>query len=326
MRHAVNFGLLFAFLSLATTGVMAFVLPFSLTTTRVHIVAGLLTLLLVLMHALKRMPYFKRQLAGGAGISRGKLATLALLWVLVVAGTYLAIPPSTWLMNQGYEARNRAQIVRTSSLVGFGTPSPHRKLIVRSPQAAGSRGLSLYASFPEDTAEVPAIAVWAETTAGTLVETLYLPEPLSFADKVEWQGSLTQRNHILPIWRNRFTAVSGIGPDGEVDATSGATDTHSFALDPYLVTGEEQKFVICVEVNVLGDRNETWDDAIIGQPSLLYTAYVETDGEQAYAILELTGHGGDAENNGNLQYDLEGFTSAKTLVDLLLIKLEQARD
>lgn len=322
MRHVVNFGLLFTFLALGTTGVMAFALPFSLTTTRIHIIAGLVTLLLVLAHALKRMPYFKRQLAGDAGISHAKLTGLALLWIAVVAGSYMAIPPSTWLMSQGYEARSRAQIVRTSSLVGFGTPSPHRKLIVRSTQKTNGRGLSLYASFPEHTEAIPAIAVWAETKTGTMIETLYLPDELSFADNVAWKGSLTQRSHILPIWRNRFTAISGIGPNGEADATSGATETHSFALDPYLVTDKEQKFIICVEVNAPADPNHDWPDPKIGQPSLLYTAYIETDAEQAYAILELTAHGGEAENNGNLQYDLDGITTAKTLVDLLLVKLE----
>ena len=41
MRHVVNFGLLLTFLALVITGVMAFVLPFYITTTRVHVVAGL---------------------------------------------------------------------------------------------------------------------------------------------------------------------------------------------------------------------------------------------------------------------------------------------
>jgi hypothetical protein len=319
MRHIVNFGLLLTFLALGITGVMAFTLPFSLTTTRVHIIAGLTTSILVLLHVFSRLPYFRRQLASeGAKISRGNLVVLVLVWGGLVASAIIALPPGTWLMNQSYEARNRAEIVRSSSLLGFGEPSPHRKLIVRTPQHAGSHGLSLYASFPEGRA-LPAIAVWAETRTGTMIETLYLPDELRFSDQVQWQNSLTRRSHVLPIWRNRYTAVSGIGPDGKVDATSGATATHSFALDPYLVSGEDQSFIVCVEVNAPSDPNETWPE---GQPSLLYTAYIEIDAGKPYCILELTGHGGDAENNGNLQYDLEGFTTAKELVDLLLAKLE----
>ncbi|MCP4509801.1 MAG: hypothetical protein GY826_25790 [Fuerstiella sp.] len=154
-----------------------------------------------------------------------------------------------------------------------------------------------------------------------MIETLYLERELAFADTVDWHGALTRRNHILPIWRNRYTAISGIGPDGKVDAVSGATDTHSFALDRYLVPGRDNDFIVCVEVNVPADPSDNWPDPQIGQPSLLYTAYIKVDKAERYAILELTGHGGGAENNGNVRYDFDGITTAKDLVDLLLVKL-----
>lgn len=313
--------LVFAFATLGTTGVLAFLRPFSLTTTRVHVLAGAITILLVLEHLVRRLPYFKRQLASPVGTARRRLAGICLVWCAVLVAALAAWYPAQWLMDQGYEARRSAEIVRTSSLVGFGEPSPHRKLIVRTPQQAKSRGLSLYASFPENQAQLPSIAVWAETGIGTMIETLYLPPELSFSDTVRWQQALTRRSHVLPIWRNRYTALSGVGPDGAVDATSGATESHRFALDPYLVAGEDQSFVMCVEVNAPADPNEAWPD---GQPSLLYTALVEVDAdaERSYAILELTAHGGDAESNGDLRYDLDGFTSARVLVDLLLVKLE----
>jgi len=323
MRHVVNIGLLFTFLALAITGVMAFVLPFSITTTRVHIVAGVTTTLLVIGHVIGRVPYFKKQLTKeGANISRGKLAVLILAWGGIVATAITALPPSTWLMDQGYETRHRREIVRASSLIGFGEPTSHSKLIARQTKGTNSQHLSLYLGFRKHLERPPAVAVWAETTAGTLIETLYLPPELTYADKVKWQGMLTQRNHLLPIWRNRYTAVSGIDGDGKVDAVTGATDTHSFALDKYLVPGEGQKFILCVEVNVPADPNERFPDEKMGQPALLYTAYIKLDDAKRHYILELTAHGGGAEQNGNLQYDLEGFTTAKELVDLLLAKIE----
>lgn len=324
MRHVVNIGLLFTFLALAITGVMAFVLPFSITTTRVHIIAGLTTTILVAGHVIGRLPYFRKQFAKeGANISRGKLATLIVAWGGIVATAIIALPPSTWLMNQGYEARHRREIVRASSLVGFGEPTSHSKLIARQTQGTNSQHLSLYLGFRKSLEKLPAVAVWAETTAGTLIETLYLPPELTYADKVKWQGMLTQRNHLLPIWRNRYTAVSGIDGDGKVDAVTGATDTHSFALDKYLVPGEGQKFILCVEVNAPADPNEKFPDEKLGQPSLLYTAYIKLDADQRHYILELTAHGSGAEQSGNLQYDLEGFTTAKALVDLILSKIEK---
>jgi hypothetical protein len=323
MRHVVNIGLLFTFLALVVTGVMAFVLPFSIATTRVHIIAGLTTTILVIGHVFGRMPYFKKQLGKeGANLSRGKLAALIIAWGGIVATALIALPPSTWLMDQGYETRHRAEIVRSSSLVGFGEPTSHSKLIARQTKGINFHQLSLYLSFRTHLEELPALAVWAETTTGTLIETLHLPSELTFADKVKWQGMLTQRNHLLPIWRNRYTAISGIDGDGKIDAVTGATDTHSFALDKYLVPGESQKFIICVEVNAPNDPNEKYSDQELGQPSLLYTAYIKLDADKRHYILELTAHGGHAKNNGNLQYDLEDHTTAKELIDLLLLKIE----
>ena len=238
-----------------------------------------------------------------------------------MAAAILALPPTDWMMEQSYESLNSAQIVRASSLAGFGELSPHRKLIARETNSADAHNLSVYVSFRDEVQEIPAVAVWAETTAGTMIETLYLERELAFADTVDWHGALAQRNHILPIWRNRYTAISGIGPDGKVDAVTGATDTHSFALDRYPVPDKDNKFIICVEVNAATDTNEKWPEPQIGQPSLLYTALIKLDKAERYAILELTGHGGGAENNGNIQYDLNDITTAKDLVDLLLVKL-----
>jgi hypothetical protein len=323
MRHLINIGLLFTFAALAITGVLAFVMPFSITNTRVHIVAGSITLLLVVGHLAGRIPYFRRQFAREtANLSRGRLAALILVWGGILATAVLALPPGTWLMDQGYEARHRSEIVRASSLVGFSEPDAHSRLVVRRAEGTNRMHLSLHLGFRRHLERLPAFAVWAETTAGALIETLHLPSELTHADRVEWHGMLTRRNHLLPIWRNRYTAVAGIDGDGKVDAVTGATDTHRFALEPYLVPGTAQKFVVCVEVNAVSDPNEAYPDPELGQPSLLYTAYVKLDAGKRHHILELTAHGGGAEQNGNLQYDLEAFTTARKLVDLLLLKIE----
>lgn len=325
MRHVVNFGLLGVFLALAITGLMAFTLPFSLTTARVHIIMGMAFVVLVLMHVFGRFPYFRKVVAAkpGAPLSPLKFIAIATAWVAMLAAAWLPVPPISWLISQSYEARNQAEIVRTSSLVGFEKVSPHRKIIVRKVQSPDSHPLSVSISFREHLQKLPATAVWAESTTGTLIETLYLDPTLAFADKVEWEGWLTKRNHILPIWRNRYTAISGKDANGKVDAVSGATESHLFAIDPYLKSGHENQFVLCVEINAPNDPNTAWTNQLIGQPSLLYTALIKVDQLSRYTLLELTGHGGGAEDNGNVQYDLEGFGSAKKLVDLLLVKLEE---
>ena len=156
-----------------------------------------------------------------------------------------------------------------------------------------------------------------------MIETLYLQPSLAYSDRPLWEGVRTRRNHILPIWRHRYTLVSGINPDGSNDGVSGATESHRYALDPYLVPGKGNTFVIFAEINAPNDPNDHWTDSQLGQPSLLYSALIKVDEDRDYYLLELTGHGGGAEESGAIQYDLDHITSARELADLLLLKVEK---
>ena len=325
MRHVVNFGLLFAFIALSVTGVLSFAFPFSTTTTRVHIVAGMSMIVLVVFHMARRLPYFRSQISKG---KKSPLSATGLTAVVVVAASallaaLLALPPATWIMKSSYEARNSAKIVRSSSLTGVESIDARSKLIVRETDADGARPLSVHLSFRDQAQTIPALAVWAETTNGTMIETLFLDQSLAFVEKVNWEGALIRRDHILPIWRNRYTAISGVDGSGNAAATTGATDTHSFALDRYLISGEGEKFVVCVEINAAADPDERWPDEKLGQPSLLYTTLVKVDADQRYRILDLTAYG--TPGRGELRYDLDAVSTAKELVDLLLMKLERGR-
>ena len=216
------------------------------------------------------------------------------------------------------------QIVRSSSLVGFEEPAPYRKWIVRGSQDDNGSGLSIYLNFQEELNPMPSIAVWAESTTGSMIETLFLEQSLAYSEVPLWEDYKTQRSHILPLWRHRYTLLSGIKPSGEVDAVSGATESHQFALDPYFEKGKGNEFILCVEINAPEDITEKFPDPILGQPSLLYTGLIDVDREDPYYLLELTGHGGgDALETGNVQYDLELIDSAKGMKDLFMAKLEK---
>ena len=326
MRHFVNFGLLFSFLTLAVTGGLAFFRPFSIVSTRVHIMFGVATVVLASLHVASRVGYFKKQLKPKAdrhqNISKPLLLGIVAGWGILLAGAITGWAPVGVLIEQGYESKHRSEIVRASPLAGFMDPATHQRIVVRSPNKDADVAISLSVGFSKHLDKLPSIAVWAETTTGAMIETLYLDPALAYSKAPVWGGLPTARHHILPLWRHRYTMVSGIDPTGEVDAFSGATATHSFSLDDYLVLGEEKSFVLCAEVNAPADINDTYSDPHVGQPSLLYTALIELDKPQAYTLLELTGHGGGAEKGGSIQYDLEGFTSANQLIDLLLVKAE----
>ena len=326
MRHLVNFGLLFSFSALSVTGVLAYLRPFSITVTQFHIIAGFVTLVLVLMHLLARLPYFKNRITKGSqGASlRLQVILFGTVFGFLVYGSVSSIPPASWLIDNSYEHRNSSQIVRSSSLVGFEEPAPHRKWIVRGSQDDNGSGLSIYLSFQEELNPMPSIAVWAESTTGSMIETLFLEQSLAYSEVPLWEDYKTQRSHILPLWRHRYTLLSGIKPSGEVDAVSGATESHQFALDPYFEKGKGNEFILCVEINAPEDITEKFSDPILGQPSLLYTSLIDVDREDPYYLFELTGHGGgDALETGNVQYDLDLIDTAKEMKDLFLAKLEK---
>jgi uncharacterized protein YhhL (DUF1145 family) len=326
MRHLVNFGLLFSFSALSVTGVLAYLRPFSITVTQIHIIAGFVTLVLVLMHLLARLPYFKNRISKGKqGASlRLQVILFGSVFGFLVYGSVSSMPPASWLIDNSYEHRNSSQIVRSSSLVGFEDPAPHRKWIVRQSQDDNGSGLSIYLSFQEELNPMPSIAVWAESTTGSMIETLFLEQSLAYSEVPLWEDYKTQRSHILPLWRHRYTLLSGIKPSGEVDAVSGATESHSFALDPYLEKGRGNEFILCVEINAPGDISESFDDPVLGEPSLLYTCLIEVDRGDPYYLFDITGHGGgDALETGNVQYDLDLISTAKGMKDLFMAKLEK---
>ena len=323
LRHVVNFGLLFSFLTLAVTGVLSFLRPFSIVTTRTHVVFGLATLILVGLHLGGRLGYFKKQVSKPSRNSapRPLLIAIIAVWLILLRVSFTGKAPASLVVDQSYEAKHRAEIVRSSSMTGVTQPTSSEMLLARAPTDGANVAVSLSIRFGDGLEDkLPSIAVWTETTAGSMIETLYLDPSIAYSDKPEWRGAITPRHHIVPLWRHRYSLVSGVDPSGKIDAMTGATQSHSFSLDKYLNIGEDSSFVLCVEVNTAKDTNETYQDLQIGQPSLLYTALIDLDAEQRYALLELTGHGGSAEKSGAIQYDLDGHTSAKQLIDLLLAK------
>lgn len=319
MRHWVNFGLLFSFLALSASGVMAFVLPFSIVTARVHIVFGALTVILVVLHTLSRTKYFSSKVKGKSA-SRGMVATIAAACALLLVFALYDVWPAKPVMEASYEARRKSEIVRSSPMAGFLDVDDAHRFVARQPSADADTALSLMVRFREGLDNTPAIAIWAETDTGTIIETLYLDEALAYAEDVTWHGVKTRRHQLLPIWRHKHTVISGVDPHGKIDAFAGATPEHSFTLDQNLKLGESSGFVLCVEVNAVRDPNEVFGDPDLGQPSILYTAFIQPGRGNAYTLLELTAHGGGAEENGAANYDFEGIDSAKELIDLLLVK------
>jgi hypothetical protein len=322
MRNIVNFSLLFSFISLTVTGVMNFVQPFSTVTMRVHIVFALVTVALVTWHFISRLSYFKKQLHSRtkANITRQSLMLIMLLWVVLLVASSYNLYPIDYLIAHSYEAKQQSQIVRPNPLAAT-LLEPAKINTRRQNKDTDAVAVSLYGLLNFSKAETAGMAIWAETPAGTLIETLYISPDLAYSDTPTWHGKVINREQVLPVWRHRYTAVSGVAPGGEIDAVSGATKKHQFSLSNYL-TMEGEQYIVYFEINLPFDSNETWTDEHIGQPSVLYSAYVDPANGGEYTLLELTGHGGRGDQPDVIYYDMQSLTTAKKIVELVMVHSE----
>ncbi len=313
MSHFINIGLLFSFTALAVSGILSFIQPFSIDVTRVHIVFGFVTIILVGLHLWKKINYFKKQFSVKPKVFGIVFLMFGLLLYVSIENKF----PAQQILNQSYESKYRKEIIRPAPVVAT---MENKSGWVSSRQKRDHEEtlLSVHVSLEKDLPVKPTIAIWAETKVGTMIETLYISEDLAYSDRPIWNGKETQRHKVLPIWRHRYTSVTGIDPEGKVDAMTGATENHSFSLDNYINTSGDE-YLIFIEVNVPSDSNEAWPDTHIGQPSILYSAYVEHREGRKYTMLEMTGHGGAADKSGEIYYDLESITTAKELIDLVLV-------
>jgi len=331
IRHVANLGLLLSFTTLAVTGVMSFVLPFSITTTRVHIVFGTATIVLVGLHLATRLDYFTRvarqSLVPEAGkkpqVPRWLVAVILVVWAGLLWSSFGNLPPAAGLLGVGYEARHKALIFRASPQTVFEQLGPVNRIATVSADS-GKLVISVEIEYAQPMNEQPAAAVWAQTSGyePRMIQTLFVDGALAYSDEPVWHGKATPRHHILPVWRHRYRDINGIDPTGDTDAVTQATPKHSFSIES-VVALQDESFVICLELNAYGDTNADYTDPQIGQPSVLYTALIDPASEENYYLMTLSAHGGGAERDGSPRYDFDGLTTSRHLIEKVLVRVQR---
>lgn len=331
IRHIANLGLLLAFTTLAVTGVMSFVLPFSITTARVHIVFGLATVVLVGMHLATRLRYFTRiakqsvtiKIKGKPQVPRWLVAGILVVWAGLLYASLNDTQPVTALVDQGFEAKHKANIFRASPQTVYEQVGPINRIATVSAES-GELVISVEIKYREALKVQPVAAVWAQTTGlpGRMIQTLFVDEAIAYSDTPVWHGKATPRHHILPIWRHSYRDVNGIDPTGDTDAVTTATPKHSFSVEQAFASDEDE-IVVYLEFNAHGDANDAYPDKHLGQPSVCYTALIDLTLEQDYYLMTRTSHGGGAELDGSPRYDFEDLTTAKDLVEKVLVRIQR---
>ncbi len=332
-RHLVNVGLLFSFLTLAVTGVASFVLPFEITTTRVHIIFGLATTLLVGLHLSSRTRYFATLLTPAKTTRQTRQKTIGILlvvigWAGLLYVSFVNMPLAKAIIGQGYEAKHSKEIFRSNPQSSFA----RKENVLKTVRQSGEPDVAVISEVefrPNVTTQPVAIAIWAESQNGSMIETLYLSESLAYSDFPMWAGEKVPRHRILPIWRHKYTLINGVeptdDPNRKVDAYTGATENHSFTIDSRL-TSDQQPFLIYLEMNAAKDPNETYTDPLLGQPSLIYSTYIDPNATQPWSILDLIGQSDGAFEDGQIRYDLDAITTAKQVLEKVLVKVAQSAE
>ncbi len=300
-----HLSMLLNFIMLVITGVMRFVLPFSLTVTRVHILCGFAITVLIGFHIIGRLKQMRTMVKGRDGFHHTPVILTLVICGVYWSAAWFAWPGAKEIVNLSYESRNKNIILRErENIVG----NAMKDSVYTFKLATEKSSVDVVLDWtPAGIDSRKSIAIWAETKSGSMIETLYVSEDLRFSEDTAWEGQQIKRGEILPIWRNRYTAVSGIGPDGLQDAVSGPTKNHQFDLKNNLTGGEA--FAIYVEINAADDE----------QPSVLYVALIDPESTNSYTLLSLLGTGEGAFKSGEINYELEKISSAKGLVEKILV-------
>lgn len=346
MKHYVNYSLLFFFLSLVITGVMRFFMPFDIVSTRIHIISGFAVTILVGLHLSSRLTYFKKILSkpktGSKTPTPWKLLSLTVgSWIVIIAATLYSVFPINKVLDTSYESRNRAIIFRTDHDVasrpidnGFVTKKATSEDSSLAIEIEWGEAFDADKAFGEIFSNAkPQIAIWAEGPNRELIETFFVSEESAFTENVKWDNNYYKRVNILPIWRHKYTLACGVEPNGKVDTYSGATPSHSFSVNDYLANGGKE-FYIHVEVNLPHDENDYFNSdkskdesgynlGAIGQPSVIYSAYIDPLDAKNYYLLDYVGHGKDLiSQDGEIDYDSSQITTAKQIIEKILLQVE----
>lgn len=182
----------------------------------------------------------------------------------------------------------------------------------------------------------PQIAIWLEDSDGRYLATLYASKKIATQGWVSAGGN--RRKEALPYWCHQ----RGMVYDDElylptksqpmVDSMTGATPRSSFDVRLQERTGLRH-FHVMIEVNHSIDFNERFSKEKqvdepdysggsegSGQPALVYQANVDLDSDATTFKAFLMGHSSPDGSDGNLYTDMDGITSALTIVKRITIK------
>lgn len=336
-RPIVSIFMLFGFLTILVTGLMSFVLRYNSLLSAVHTVFGLLFVGYGIFHLKNNfrpmLQYLKQK--------RGKRwAWLSMLLIPVsVVALVAGLPPFQTVVDVGYALKELRPIDRQRSetiYTHLGESGKNLSIDIKAGEHYTGPGAVI---LGVTITGIPQMAIWLEDTQGNYLETLYVTKKASNSSYIQslFSDEEIRRPEALPHWsfargiRSEDGLMTPSRNKPVADAITGATPLSSFDLRTK-TNAKQTEVVVKLEINRSFDFNEVYskdafpDDEVYSgtgntaQPSLIYAAEVDLEGER-YNFMKLIGRGHHSGKDGELYTDLEGVTTAKEMLNRVIVEL-----
>ena len=337
-RSVVSILMLFGFITILFTGLLSYGLRYNPLLSAVHTFFGLTFVCLGIVHLRNNLKPIIQYFSQPKGKRWAGVGTLSVS--IVVLGSIAGIPPFQTVTDLGYALKELKPIDRhlTETLyTRFGQQGQKLSIEIKAgPSYTGPGAVFMGVT----TTGIPQMAVWVEDKHGNYLETLYVTKKASNSSYVQslFGGEDVRRPEALPHW----SFSRGIkGDDGLMmptadkpiaDAVTGATPVSNFDLRS-VTQAEHGEVVVKFEVNRSYDFNEFYhpnafpsDSVYSGsgssaQPSLIYSTTVNLDNKPGYYFMNLIGRGHHSGKDGRVYTDLSGVTTAKEIVNRIIVEV-----
>lgn len=174
----------------------------------------------------------------------------------------------------------------------------------------------------------PQFALWIQDENGSFCKTIFATKK---ASKKKWIfAPKNGRPESLPVWYHSCKKNYASESENEMDAVTSATPKGSFEISQKIQLEDEKKYFVFAEVNKSFDYNEFYPkdagensagySGVNGQPSAVYRAEISLENHEAK--LELFGTGSLDGKNGSIEDKTETLTSAKNLLEKIVVSFE----
>lgn len=333
-RKIVSLSIMLSFVVLAVTGVLSYFQAYSRITATLHTVFGLVFTIGVVGHIWNNLKPIKSY------ATIRNLSIIGGVVGLLIIGASQQLSPFAALMDAGAEwEAGQKQELNTSTY----------EIIKRD---GGAINVEVDLLRGEHYWH-PQMAIWISDTTGQFVQSVFVTKAtaqgLFFGGRSkdnfkEFDGQSStstdyRRVNALPIWSHSRGVPyidSMYVPTREEplpDGITGATIVDNFKMSAGV--DRLSKFVLNIELNVAFDDNEFYseydfaDDEVyhsgtgqLGQPSILFQSEIDMLDGKDYYLMELVGHGHHSGQNGRIYEDFEKLTTAKDIVERIVVKVE----